>query len=996
MHKIGISDIADIKLGTVNINKVMLGASYVIWERGGGQTPCFEVVSSISSATGEYVDVYCTADSKWYKKNNLNAYEEYGIYEQVSSLSSATYYVGKLVILTTDNHEYEWTGSEWEDLGMAGIIVHSPEYISRTSSATGYVGLGQKFQSDTVVEVDFQMTNDRGYAVVGDYWGNDNDDWRFFINYSNGGYRGINYDFDTTRIQTQVSNTKARFHFDIGNYYVKNHGASSNLITGTTKTNVERPNQMYLFHMEGQISQVNEDYGNVYMIKITNGGILVKDFIPWTDLNGNYGLFDRVTNTVHQSTGQLTGSSNVTDIVISQPPVEYDTKVAPADYVSYSTLEELKLMECPWVGMHAYVGGELYIYTSDLQWEYVDIPYGDRYLTFKTKGAGTFTLTIPSAVDEYVLTSISYSTDNGQTWVTTENTSSMVTITTPTIPANSTVLWKGTGTRLGTSSSNYSYFTATGNFDVYGNIMSLLYGDNFSGQTKVFNYCFNYLFKQNTYLLSASNLILPATTLEHGCYENMFHGCSSLTTAPVLPATTLAIFCYDSMFQGCASLTTAPELPATTLANECYNGMFQGCTSLTSAPELPATTLVHSCYSNLFTDCTNLNYIKCLATSGTTVVSYLLSWVYNVAATGTFVKDAKTRWTTGDDGIPYGWTVENEGVPWEGEYLTIASTSDNNTIGWKASNSSLLKTISVSTDSGQTWTNVTSSTGGATLATLNNGDKLLIKGTNAAYADNSNNNKFTSTGSFDVEGNIMSMIYGDNFSGQTALTEINTFRSLFDSCTHLVSAANLKLPATTLVSNCYRSMFYSCSGLTTAPELPATTLVYGCYYYMFRYCSSLTTAPVLPATTLVDSCYYSMFQDCTSLTTAPALPATTLAVNCYRSMFYSCSSLTTAPELPATTLATYCYYYMFRYCTSLTTAPELPATTLVSNCYRYMFQNCTNLNYIKCLATNMSASNCINNWVSSVSSTGTFVKDANTSWTTGSSGIPTGWSVQDA
>jgi hypothetical protein len=114
-------------------------------------------------------------------------------------------------------------------------------------------------------------------------------------------------------------------------------------------------------------------------------------------------------------------------------------------------------------------------------------------------------------------------------------------------------------------------------------------------------------------------------------------------------------------------------------------------------------------------------------------------------------------------------------------------------------------------------------------------------------------------------------------------------------------------------------------------------------------------------------------------------------------MFQYCSGLTTAPELPATTLAQNCYASMFNYCTSLTTAPELPATTLANSCYYNMFRGCTSLNYIKCLATDISATNCTTNWVSNVASSGTFVKAASmTDWTTDTSGIPEGWTVQDA
>ena len=88
---------------------------------------------------------------------------------------------------------------------------------------------------------------------------------------------------------------------------------------------------------------------------------------------------------------------------------------------------------------------------------------------------------------------------------------------------------------------------------------------------------------------------------------------------------------------------------------------------------------------------------------------------------------------------------------------------------------------------------------------------------------------------------------------------------------------------------------------------------------------------------------------------------------------------------------------MFSGCTSLVNAPTLPATTLVLFCYGGMFQGCTSLNYIKCLATDIPDNRCTQEWVRGVASTGTFVKNASmASWTTGTSGIPTGWTVQDA
>ena len=137
-----------------------------------------------------------------------------------------------------------------------------------------------------------------------------------------------------------------------------------------------------------------------------------------------------------------------------------------------------------------------------------------------------------------------------------------------------------------------------------------------------------------------------------------------------------------------------------------------------------------------------------------------------------------------------------------------------------------------------------------------------------------------------------------------------------------------------------------------------------------------------------------MFQGCTSLVNAPALPATTLAQYCYSFMFSNCISLVNAPALPATTLTVNCYGYMFQNCTSLVTAPTLPATTLDSFCYSYMFQNCTSLSYIKAMFKKTSSA--LNNWVSGVASTGTFVKNSAATWenTFGVNAIPEGWTVE--
>ena len=176
-------------------------------------------------------------------------------------------------------------------------------------------------------------------------------------------------------------------------------------------------------------------------------------------------------------------------------------------------------------------------------------------------------------------------------------------------------------------------------YKVYGNIMSLLYGSDFSGKTSFqagSKYHLARIFNEDTYIVDAKNLILPATTLADNCYRQMFQGATSLVNGPEI-------------------------LPATTLAKECYSNMFGGCASLVKAPILPAATLVDSCYAEMFYNCPNLNYVKCLATdiSANSCTSlWLARFIGSVL--GTFVKHlSMNSWTISDSGIPSGWTVQD-------------------------------------------------------------------------------------------------------------------------------------------------------------------------------------------------------------------------------------------------------------------------------------------------------------------------------------------------
>lgn len=115
--------------------------------------------------------------------------------------------------------------------------------------------------------------------------------------------------------------------------------------------------------------------------------------------------------------------------------------------------------------------------------------------------------------------------------------------------------------------------------------------------------------------------------------------------------------------------------------------------------------------------------------------------------------------------------------------------------------------------------------------------------------------------------------------------------------------------------------------------------------------------------------------------------------------FFKNSNIINAKNLilPVTSLTQACYDSMFESCTNLIVAPTLPATTLAINCYSSMFYGCSNLSYIKAMFTTTPGSNYTSSWVSGVAPTGTFVKNSAATWTTtGTNGVPTGWTVQTA
>ena len=541
--------------------------------------------------------------------------------------------------------------------------------------------------------------------------------------------------------------------------------------------------------------------------------------------------------------------------------------------------------------------------------------------------------------------------------------------------------------------------------------------------------CYQNMFNGCTSLTTAPPT-LSATTLENNCYQSMFQGCISLETSPELPATTLAKYCYLSMFKGCTSLEIAPELPAATLTQSCYESMFQECTSLKKAPALPATTLaancylsmfegctdlekapilrapslVDGCYKRMFADCTSLTEIKMLAKSN--ISAGTTQWVVDITTEGNYYGHVKATMTPS---LPLNWNNRKD------FYIEYTADTDG-TVSYSGSN------LKYSLNWGE-WENCSA---GMAISVKKDDIVLFKNSTSSTTPTSAVGGTFAASGSFNVGGDLKSLVAGDSYLQATSLPE-GAFAGLFkvpqNEVSNLVSAKQLVFPDNLISINCYKEMFSGCTSLTEVPTLRATTLAKACYKSMFSGCTSLATAPALSVKTLAESCYESMFSDCTGLTAAPTLSATTLAKACYKSMFSGCTNeaftsapalsvknleescyesmfsgctgLTSAPALPATTLAKACYKSMFSGCNNDSfTSASLPATTLAESCYQSMFSGAGNISMVSLSATNVPYTNCFEDWLLNVARKGFLLKTSGLSLPSQSwSGIPPGWSL---
>lgn len=275
----------------------------------------YDITNNIATYTRrDFKSVFDTTSNKWYMLNNLNNYEEYGIYGD----SFDTYYTGKLVIV--NDHEYEWNGTEWVDLGE---FVEKAVSIYRDSSHTGNIKFPQYIRNISSFSAIFKSTQSGGGVFLGSNGSSDSNDWRMFF------YQGeIYYDCGSGRTnnnQIKINNTY-NLLFSGSPMKLTNITTGAVIYTGSTT----RPSSGdYNFCFGGADEYggggSSTDYGYLYDLVLysdNEGQNAIAHYIPYIQ-NDTVGMYDKINNVFVPATGTIGAESG------SVRPKDYPEKSAP-------------------------------------------------------------------------------------------------------------------------------------------------------------------------------------------------------------------------------------------------------------------------------------------------------------------------------------------------------------------------------------------------------------------------------------------------------------------------------------------------------------------------------------------------------------------------------------------------------------------------------------------------------------------------------------------
>lgn len=369
---------------------------------GDTQEPCYDVAASVTAFTGEFEDAFETTSGKWYKKNNLNQYELYGVY---GTSTGGTYYDGKLVL--ENGYEYKRSGNTWVNLGeVSGSTATLPDvpfvlnYNAKNYDSTTY----------TIPMTTGQLNGTDAIAVVNP---------SSIIDHSDDGYISVSQSSMRIRIPDQdanlfnrqngegncemtiVSKALTRDGFSIitnrENYYnwaynwmyrqyndhLTLHG---NMETGQISCSYSEPNILSVRTYWDDNEQSTKVYYNNWASSAettpiqfsfgstTNSLSRAGSLFVGYDWDGLDERWDGDFYWVYMTQNTLTDAQIQQVIDYNEEgstavyPEYYDVMLDPPDNVTFSSMTEAEDYECPWYGMSATIDGTDYMFCEGDEW----------------------------------------------------------------------------------------------------------------------------------------------------------------------------------------------------------------------------------------------------------------------------------------------------------------------------------------------------------------------------------------------------------------------------------------------------------------------------------------------------------------------------------------------------------------------------------------------------------------------------------------------------
>lgn len=248
--------------------------------------------------------------------------------------------------------------------------------------------------------------------------------------------------------------------------------------------------------------------------------------------------------------------------------------------------------------------------------------FNKQYLTFRSLyNSNTISFhIIQTNFNSDFVNSLDYSTDNGRTWKHTNSTyQSYLILKISDIKKYQRVLVRSNAKQFGKvdetndTITNSSFFNMTSEVNVFGNIFSLIYKDDFNDYNTFkanTQYVFANLFYESK-IKEAKNLILPKNLVK-GCFALMFNESYKLKSLPFIGKATLADSCCEKMFYKCTGLTNVDSIiQSPKLEYKCYAEMFSGCTKLKNIQQFGfISSVAKYCCEGMYRGCTSLKVIE--------------------------------------------------------------------------------------------------------------------------------------------------------------------------------------------------------------------------------------------------------------------------------------------------------------------------------------------------------------------------------------------------